>query len=268
MRSAFQAPVPSSTLLRFLKSQSESICFFSPNPRPGFIFDHAAPRGIPGRPGLVKSPSKSSARCLSTTALRKATHEANFLNLELLWPHSAASTINTQSAHSRGLARRRKFECGRTLITQRSSSSGSKKWHQKLWGVTSAKGGKPLRPDDLPSTLFGSEEGSDTYMFSLGRHISAKAAAQPKLRCTELDEIGNVVLASGEFKKSELIAKVYEPMQKRVSVRVLTFVYSMDSYHEIYERLTRVSSPTSSFGPQQSSSIYSTSEFSLSLIEC
>lgn len=44
-------------------------------------------------------------------------------------------------------------------------------------------------------------------MFSLGRHISAKAAAQPKLRCTELDEIGNVVLASGEFKKSELIAK-------------------------------------------------------------
>lgn len=44
-------------------------------------------------------------------------------------------------------------------------------------------------------------------MFSLGRTISAKAAAQPKLRCTELDENGNVVLASGEFKKSELIAK-------------------------------------------------------------
>jgi len=44
-------------------------------------------------------------------------------------------------------------------------------------------------------------------MFSLGRHISAKAAAQPKLRCTEFDENGNVVLASGEFKKSELIAK-------------------------------------------------------------
>ena len=45
-------------------------------------------------------------------------------------------------------------------------------------------------------------------MFSLGRTISAKAAAQPKLRCTELDENGNVVLASGEFKKSELIARV------------------------------------------------------------
>ena len=29
-----------------------------------------------------------------------------------------------------------------------------------------------------------------------------------KMRCTELDEHGNVTLVSGEFKKSELIAKV------------------------------------------------------------
>lgn len=50
------------------------------------------------------------------------------------------------------------------------------------------------------------EDGSDS-IFSKGRSISAKAAAQPILRCTELDENGNVVLASGEFKKSELIAK-------------------------------------------------------------
>ncbi|KAE9380194.1 cora-domain-containing protein, partial [Stipitochalara longipes BDJ] len=207
MRSTFHAPAPSSTLLKFLRSQSECICFFSPNPRPGFIFDHAAPRGVPVQPSIAKSPSKPSARCLSTTTSRRATVEANLLNLEFLWPRSATSTLNTQPTHSRESARRRQFEYGGPIITQRSSSSGSKKWHQKLWGTTSSKGGKPLRPDDLPSTLFGSEEGSDTYMFSLGRTISAKAAAQPKLRCTELDENGNVVLASGEFKKSELIAK-------------------------------------------------------------
>ena len=70
------------------------------------------------------------------------------------------------------------------------------------------KGGRPLRPDDLPGSIHGREDGGDTSMFSLGRTISAKAATQPKLRCTELDENGNVVLASGEFKKSELIAKV------------------------------------------------------------
>ncbi|KAF4630934.1 hypothetical protein G7Y89_g7204 [Cudoniella acicularis] len=66
-------------------------------------------------------------------------------------------------------------------------------------------GGRPLRPDDLPSC--GRDDSGDTSVFSLGRAVSAKAAAQPKLRCTELDENGNVALASGEFKKSELIAK-------------------------------------------------------------
>jgi len=35
-----------------------------------------------------------------------------------------------------------------------------------------------------------------------------KAANEQKLRCTEFDENGNVVLVNGEFKKSELIAKV------------------------------------------------------------
>lgn len=36
----------------------------------------------------------------------------------------------------------------------------------------------------------------------------AKAAMDPRLRCTEVDENGNVVMVDGELKKSELIAKV------------------------------------------------------------
>ncbi|RAL65989.1 hypothetical protein DID88_005650 [Monilinia fructigena] len=63
---------------------------------------------------------------------------------------------------------------------------------------------KPLQPDDLPSL---SEDGRDIDVFSLGRSVSVKAASEPRLRCTELDENGNVVLVNGEFKKSELIAK-------------------------------------------------------------
>lgn len=73
--------------------------------------------------------------------------------------------------------------------------------------MRAVKGTTPLQSDDIPSRGNGGSEG-DESMFSLGRHISAKAAAQPKLRCTELDENGNIVLTSGEFKKSELIAKV------------------------------------------------------------
>jgi magnesium transporter len=36
----------------------------------------------------------------------------------------------------------------------------------------------------------------------------ALAALEPRLRCTEVDENGNVILVDGEFKKTELIAKV------------------------------------------------------------
>ncbi|KAL5317332.1 hypothetical protein ACEPPN_014427 [Leptodophora sp. 'Broadleaf-Isolate-01'] len=207
MRS-LHAPAPSSSLLKFLKSQSESICFFSPNPRPGFTFDHAAPRARVPQPrtcGSVKSPS--NARRLSTSSPRRATVEAGFLNLEFLWPRSSSTALKAPWTDSHDTTRNRSLGYGGSLTTQRNAHSGSKKWHQKLWGVTSLRGGRPLRPDDLPSTLHGSEEDSDNSMFSLGRHISAKAAAQPKLRCTEFDENGNVVLASGEFKKSELIAK-------------------------------------------------------------
>lgn len=208
-------PAPSSTLLKFLKSQSESICFFSPNPRPGFTFDHEAPRIPQLRARGVKTPA--TARRLSTSAPRRATVEARFLNLEFLWPRSTPSGLNNPAADSHGSGRNKRLAYGGPLVAQRAASTGSKKWHQKLWGVTSLRGGRPLRPDDLPATLHGSEEDSDTSMFSLGRHISAKAAAQPKLRCTEFDENGNVVLASGEFKKSELIAKVLPPTAPQTS---------------------------------------------------
>ncbi|RYP06867.1 hypothetical protein DL764_002915 [Monosporascus ibericus] len=39
------------------------------------------------------------------------------------------------------------------------------------------------------------------------RQLSQKAALEPRLRCTEVDEHGNVILVDGEFKKSELIAR-------------------------------------------------------------
>jgi magnesium transporter len=219
MRSALHPPVPSSTLLKFLKSQSENICFFSPNPRPGFTFDHAAPRGPPLRSCVAKSTPKSYARYLTTTVPRRATVEAGFLNLEFLFPRSATSTLHTKQAQPRSTPRIKKLEYQGTLLAQRSASTASQKWHQKLWGMKSLKGARPLHPDDLPVTMY--DGGEDTSMFSLGRHISAKAAAQPKLRCTELDENGNVVLASGEFKKSELIAKVCYIARKLPNVTLI-----------------------------------------------
>jgi magnesium transporter len=208
MRPTLHNPVPSSALLKFLRLQSESICFFSPNPRPGFFSEHVAPREPLSRSHIGMTTFSSSTRRLSTAA-GHATIEAGFLNLDFLWPSGATQRLLPKL--SRSVARTKELSCLNPLFSQRQVSSRSAKWHEKFWGSTSKKGGRPLQPDDLPGPL-GSlvEDGSDS-IFSKGRSISAKAAAQPILRCTELDENGNVVLASGEFKKSELIAKVFRP---------------------------------------------------------
>lgn len=63
-----------------------------------------------------------------------------------------------------------------------------------------------LQPPVPPSN--GTDDGSTNgsgYGGSLGRMM--RTANELKMRCTELDEHGNVTLVSGEFKKSELIAK-------------------------------------------------------------
>lgn len=205
MRSALYVPAPSTTLLNFLKSQSEAICFFSPNPQ---HLNHASSRAPQSSPRSIFKAPKIPTRCISATVARRATVEAGLLNLKSLWSQSP-STLHPQSAQCRTTARNGGANNGRTLLAHRKASSGSKKWLERLWGSKSSKGGRPLRPDDLPTPLRGREDGGDTSVFSLGRAVSAKAAAQPKLRCTELDEYGNVVLGGGEFKKSELIAKVY-----------------------------------------------------------
>ena len=74
---------------------------------------------------------------------------------------------------------------------------------RRLWSFNRGKPQTPLKPNDLPLLPNFLGEGST----SLGRS-AGKASNELKLRCTEVDENGKVVLVNGEFKKSELIAKV------------------------------------------------------------
>ncbi|PHH67777.1 hypothetical protein CDD83_6423 [Cordyceps sp. RAO-2017] len=62
-----------------------------------------------------------------------------------------------------------------------------------------------MQPDDLPPRDDLTAPGS--FMFNSRRVLTAKAALEPRLRCTEVDEDGKVILIDGEFKKTELIAK-------------------------------------------------------------
>ena len=220
MRSNLHAPAPSSTLLRFLKSQSDGLCFFTANPR-GFIFDHAAPRGPPRSPRLNSQRIAPPSRCLSTTALNPTALEAGFLNLDFLWPQVATPVTQVNPRHK---ARRGSWWTDLSYTSQRHASNDPKGWHasnngkgwhgssdsrgwlRHLWG-RKQKMPKPLKSDDLPLGSF-LEEGGDAPIFSRGRNMSPKSANEAKLRCTEFDENGNVVLVNGEFKKSELIAKV------------------------------------------------------------
>ncbi|KAI9730144.1 MAG: magnesium ion transporter [Claussenomyces sp. TS43310] len=208
MRPKLAVAAPSSTLLNFLRYQSEGPCFFSANPRNGaFTFDHAAPKACQPRSQQPVELSKPTARKISSSARGLTSLEAGFLNLDFLWPRAAKGYIPQLQAQTRRdgrcYAMRRADD---TFQSQRHASSDVGWWSRRL--RPQKKQRQPaLKPEDLPLGFnFRGEEGAES-MFSLGRTVSGKAANELKLRCTEFDENGNVVLVNGEFKKSELIAK-------------------------------------------------------------
>jgi magnesium transporter len=205
MRPALRAPAPSSALLRYLKTQSDAACFYIPVSLSGVTSPSSSARNLHSHSKPSCEPPRIGSRHHSTlTALPWASkHTKGFLR--------SSRQCHTYQCHR---SQRRNSSIGRDLgarsapSSQRNGSTWAKPW---LWmdklrhHARRGEGGK-LRPDDLPR---GREDSTETSVFSLGRVVSAKAAAQPKVRCTELDEYGNVTLASGEFKKSELIAKVH-----------------------------------------------------------
>jgi magnesium transporter len=192
---------PSSSLLRFLRSQTEGVCFFTSN-------HHKSPTEFyspnPIHNGVQAcTKTHNGTRHLSTTSRRATTVEASLLSLELF----QLSGRHHPSARSLGYGPKTtsnsKSQDGR--FTRRYASNDSRHFLRGLWhqfGQTKAK--TAVKPPKLPlPPNFHDEKGETPLGWSVG-----KAPNELKLRCTELDENGNVTLVSGEFKKSELIAKV------------------------------------------------------------
>jgi magnesium transporter len=204
MRSNLHAPAPSSTILRILKTQSEALCFFTPNPR-GFSFDHAASRGPQLSSRYAPRQLITAVRPLSTAVSRHAIAEAGFLNLDFLMPRIITSAQQRSPVHPQQRAKHGGLRIDTQFRSQRNISTEGGRWLRKLWPQRKVTP-QPLEPDDLPPKPLP-EDGVDPSMFNLSR-LSAKAANDPKLRCTEFDENGNVSLTNGLLKKSELIAKV------------------------------------------------------------
>ena len=211
MGAPIKVPAPSATLLRFLRSQSEGICFFSSNVRTSFAFDHAAPRSTHVKRPTARRSLISATRSLCNSRPQYAALEAGFPGLDFIFPRASTTTLQPETKPYHKL--RRIIRRDWNILGARHGSTHERRWWQ-LFGGRSPRSSQPLHPDDLPNANYN-EESSDS-MFSLGRRISAKAAAQPKLRCTELDENGNIILTSGEFKKSELIQKVCASASRRL----------------------------------------------------
>lgn len=79
---------------------------------------------------------------------------------------------------------------------------------RRLLGFSRPPANPHLKPDDLPQNITNFDDGNESNPFNVGCNLALKVSNEPRLRCTEFDGAGNVTLVNGEFKKSELIAKV------------------------------------------------------------
>ncbi|KAH6607403.1 mitochondrial inner membrane magnesium transporter mrs2 [Trichoderma cornu-damae] len=200
---ALRSPVPSRSLLRFLRSQTD-VAFFSYNFRGRHGCRGRAAHGASGqRAGRWHSTDTGAGEPMLPAGL-----EASVFGLEQQLRAGGGGVARGPCAP--GLKRKpcRPF-CTSAAGQQKKKAAdadgaSAPSWQERLWGIGARKGAKSLKPDDLPSRE-DAEHGSS--MFNSRRILSAKAALEPRLRCTEVDEDGRVILMDGEFKKSELIAK-------------------------------------------------------------
>ena len=180
LRPSFSAP--SANLLRFLSAQSDGCARNFPkckHQRRCFSARGSLP--------LTNAPNETRLRN------RTSTNQPSFIpGLTPLRPRPLSNLSNSKS---------------HPLRTFTSTPKRSRNLLRRILGLHRQPPQEKLRPDDLPVNP-GVEEGYEGNMFSIGRGLAAKASNEPRLKCTELDENGNVTLVNGEFRKSELIAKV------------------------------------------------------------
>lgn len=196
---SLHSPVPSIALLRFLRLQSENLSFFSPNHNTSSRLRQTTRRVLCAAKRYQRD--SSQALCAADSP-QDAPLQAGILDLD--------SLIQTRRYGAPRNVRQKSLPYFVPNIGVRYNSSDRpptpcrQTWREKLWGFGMGKSAKPLEPDDLPDVEGGGDANS---MFNTRRQLSQKAALEPRLRCTEVDENGNVILVDGEFKKSELIAR-------------------------------------------------------------
>jgi hypothetical protein len=180
----------------------------------------------PLSPCLARLPplvARSSTRCCPSPALLA------YLRAGLQAPQ-LSSTSTGHKTHFSTTAATHGTDKGSGFPWRRRRASPGSRWARMLWRLRvllvgrRAAVGAPARSsaasvsdqtEDGPHVGAG-DASSPSLIASLAAAAAAgkgkaKAGNELKLRCTEFDKQGRVTLVSGEFKKSELIAKVTLP---------------------------------------------------------
>ncbi|KIX10642.1 uncharacterized protein Z518_01726 [Rhinocladiella mackenziei CBS 650.93] len=171
---------PSRSLLRFLRSQSNSV----------FAHTTQSPRSPTPRthlqPCRYLSPSSSLPSRNQSNSLDESWHRY-CEPCKALPPPRCTPPKPPQT---------------RNVSTGRHTSSFWRRWLRHREAAVRSR-----LPSDVPPGPSSYDETS-AQLFNLSRTLSrSPTGADLKLRCTEFDANGSVTLVSGEFKKSELIAK-------------------------------------------------------------
>lgn len=190
------AAVPSPALLRFLRAQSVLskpgiTTFAAPSSPYVSCARHNSSLAAPSGCQSPACPAPNASACQSSPA-----HTA------ISRPSAAPCRIFLSSAEPLSLLPRNKHAgsfADRRHFTNTPSSDF-------LWKRTKRKSGAgPLQPNDLPPRY--PEGYTQDEHGNLGRVL--RPINEPRIRCTEFDENGKITLVNSEFRKSELIAKVY-----------------------------------------------------------
>lgn len=196
-------PAPSGAVLRFLRTQTEEVSFFTPNSTA-----LRCPNRL--RAGAQLRHERLLSRNLTTSPRRRATVEASLINWDLFRP--ALSPKPSQLAILENILKYK----GRSQATSRGRNLSTGKGTPLLrrwWGQETQQSKNGLRPEDVPPLPAFLDDVGNTGGLP-GRGLKGKAGNELKLRCTEIDAKGNVITVDGEFKKSELIAKVAVTLHK------------------------------------------------------
>ena len=194
---------PSSSVLGILRFQSEQACLHTFD-RSALAYQTSSGRGAEIAIEKVAHALPSIKRRVATTSRHQFPFESSLLNLDFLRPNfergssrlSAPAIWNSPGPFG--------FPSENSNSSRYASTDTRPLW-KRPWMDKMRKEKPALKSNDstaLPNFL------DDAGSTNFGRRKTVKGANELKIRCTEFGENGRVTFMDGEFKKSELIAKV------------------------------------------------------------